>query len=166
MHRIIRGLVRRATEHVPIEMVLYDREFDSVRVIQTLSNHDVNYLIPKRITSSEREVIETMEEERQEVAVESASVHVEAGSHPLRFLYVPSTSAGERPCSRQISESGRMKLRRFVDAAAAAGRLITSINRSKAISWRRLPQKTIEYGCSTSYSQCYCTISGGLLIFC
>jgi len=64
-----------------------------MRVFQTLSNLDVNYLIPKRITSSEREVIEQMDEADQEVTVESASVHVEAGSHPMRFLYVPSTSS-------------------------------------------------------------------------
>ncbi len=92
IHRVVRRLVLRAKEHVPIETVLCDREFDSMRVFQALSNLDVNYLIPKRITSSEREVIERMEEDNQEVAVESASVHVEAGSHPMRFLYVPSTS--------------------------------------------------------------------------
>lgn len=95
IHRAVRRLVQRAKEHVPIETVLCDREFDSMRVFQTLSNLDVNYLIPKRTTSSEREVIEQMEEDNQEVAVETASVHVEAGSHPMRFLYVPSTS-GER----------------------------------------------------------------------
>ncbi|GAB7120272.1 transposase [Natrinema pallidum] len=92
IHRVVRRLVKRAKEHVPIETVLCDREFDSMRVFQTLSNLDVNYLIPKRITSSEREVIDRMDEDNQEVAVESASVHVEAGSHPMRFLYVPSTS--------------------------------------------------------------------------
>jgi IS4 transposase len=48
-------------------------------------------LIPKRINSTEREVIETMDDDEQEVAVESASVHVEAGSHQMRFVYVPST---------------------------------------------------------------------------
>lgn len=36
-----------------------------------------------------------MEEDGQEVAVESTYVHVEMGSHPIRFLYVPSTS-GEK----------------------------------------------------------------------
>lgn len=92
IHRVVRRLLLRAREHVPIETVLCDREFDSMRVFQTLSNLDVNYLIPKRITSSEREVIEQMEEDDQEVAVETASVHVEAGSHPMRFLYIPSTS--------------------------------------------------------------------------
>ncbi|WP_222913223.1 transposase [Natrinema sp. SYSU A 869] len=91
IHRVVRRLVKRAQEHVPIETVLCDREFDSQQVYQTLSNLGVNYLIPKRINSTEREVIETMDDDEQEVAVESASVHVEAGNHPMRFLYVPST---------------------------------------------------------------------------
>jgi len=45
-----------------IETVLCDREFDSIQVFQTLSNLDVNYLIPKRVSSSERDVLEQMEE--------------------------------------------------------------------------------------------------------
>ncbi|WP_115891879.1 MULTISPECIES: transposase [Haloferax] len=93
MHRIVRRLVRQAKEHVPIEMVLCDREFDSMRVFQTLSNLNVGYLIPKRTTSSEHKAIEQMEQDDQEVAVESASVHVEQGSHAMQFLYVPSTKS-------------------------------------------------------------------------
>lgn len=91
IHRVVRRLVRRASEHVPIETVLCDREFDSMDVYQTLSNLGVNYLIPKRVTSSERDAIETMETDGRDVAVERASVDVEAGSHSMRFLYVPST---------------------------------------------------------------------------
>lgn len=34
-----------------------------------------------------------MEVEGHEVAVEPASVHLDAGSHPMRFLYVPSTTS-------------------------------------------------------------------------
>nr|WP_239642058.1 transposase [Natrinema versiforme] len=90
IHRVVRRLVKRAQEHVPIETVLCDREFDSQQVLQTCPNLGVNYLIPKRINSTEREVIETMDDE-QEVAVESASVSVETGSHSMRFVYVPST---------------------------------------------------------------------------
>ncbi|NHN42978.1 transposase [Halorubellus sp. JP-L1] len=91
IHRVVRRLVTRAQEHVPIETVLCDSEFDSQRVFQTLSNLGVNYLIPKRINNPEQEVIEQMNDDEQEVAVETASVHVEAGSHQMRFLYVPST---------------------------------------------------------------------------
>ena len=92
VHRVVRRLVQRAKEHVPVETVLCDREFDSKRVYQTLSNLGVNYLVPTRITSSEREAIETMEADGRNVAVESVSVHVESGSHSMQFLYVPSTS--------------------------------------------------------------------------
>jgi hypothetical protein len=92
IHRVVRRLVTRAKEHVPIETVLCDREFDSKNVYQTLSNLGVNYLIPKRVTSTEREAIETMDADGQAVAVESASVHLESGSHSMQFLYVPSTS--------------------------------------------------------------------------
>lgn len=92
IHRVVRRLVQQAKQHVPIETVLCDREFDSMRVFQTLSNLGVNYLIPKRINNAERDVIETMEGNGRGVAVESVSVHVESGSHSMRFLYVPSTS--------------------------------------------------------------------------
>jgi IS4 transposase len=71
--------------------VLCDREFDSVDVFQTLSNLGVNYLMPKRITSTEREAIETMDADSREVAVERAPADVKMGSHSMRFLYVPST---------------------------------------------------------------------------
>lgn len=95
VHRTVGRLVRRAKEHAQIETVLCDREFDSMRVYQTLSNLGVNYLIPKRIASTEQEAIETMAHDNHEVAVESAVVDVESGSHPMRFLYVPSTK-GDR----------------------------------------------------------------------
>ena len=91
IHRVVRRLVRRAKQHVPIETVLCDRDFDSMRVLQTLSNPGVNYLIPKRITRTEKEVIKTMEGDREDVAVESASVHVGLGEHSMQFLYIPST---------------------------------------------------------------------------
>jgi len=95
VHRVVRRLVRRAKEHLPIETVLCDREFDSMAVFQTLSNLDVNYLIPKRISRDEREAIAQMEEDSQDVAVERVSVDVTIGSHAMRFLYVPSTK-GDR----------------------------------------------------------------------
>jgi hypothetical protein len=62
-------------------------------VFQSLDNLGVNYLIPKRINSPERDVIEQMADDGEAVAVESVPLHVERGSHELRFLYVPSTSS-------------------------------------------------------------------------
>lgn len=42
IHHTVRRLLLRAKKHVPIEMTLCDREFDSKAVYQTLSNLDVN----------------------------------------------------------------------------------------------------------------------------
>ena len=92
IHRVVRRLIRRAQKHVPIEIVLCDREFDSMQTFQTLSNLGVNYLIPKRISNQERDAINQMEEDRMDVAVQTATVHTDGGSHSMRFLYVPSNS--------------------------------------------------------------------------
>lgn len=94
IHSVVRRLVKRAKEHVSIETILCDREFDSQRVFQSLSNLGVNYLIPTRIGPNERDALETMEEDGEATAVESASVHLETGSHEMRYLYVPSTARG------------------------------------------------------------------------
>jgi len=166
VHRVVRRLVRRAQEHVPIEMVLCDREFDSKAVYQTLSNLDVNYLIPKRIHSVERENIETMDEDGEEVAVESTSVHVDHGSHAMQFLYCPRRKERGQRSLRRTSQSAPRKLRRSAAATAAAGRSKTSTRASRTTSWRRPPRKITECGCSTLYSRCCCTISGGSPIFC
>ena len=49
-----------------------------------------NHLIPKRVSSSERNVLEQGREDDQE-AVASAPVRVETGSDSKQFLYVPSS---------------------------------------------------------------------------
>ena len=76
-----RPLVRRAKRHIPIGTVLCDREFDPMDVFKTLSNLGTNYPILERIIRTEREAIATMEDDGQDLVAESASVHVEAGSH-------------------------------------------------------------------------------------
>jgi len=165
VHRVVRRLVRRAQEHVPVRWCCAT-EFDSKAVYQTLSNLNVNYLIPKRIHSAERENIETMDEDGQEVAVESASIHVDHGSHAMQFLYVPSTKEKGQRSLRRTSQSAPRKLRRSAAGTVVAGRLRTSTRASRTISWRRPPRKITECGYSTSCSRCYCTISGGSLISC
>ncbi len=47
------------------------------------SNRHMNYLISKRIHSTEREVIDQMDTDCHDVAVEFASVSVDAGSHAM-----------------------------------------------------------------------------------
>nr|WP_206043656.1 hypothetical protein [Haloarcula rubripromontorii] len=124
----------RAKDYVPIETVLCDREFDSMHVYQTLSNLNVNYLIPKRTSSTEREAIETMEADGQDTAVEMASVDVETGSHPMRFLYVPSTKGDGTAVFATNLRWDRTRLNRSVGATAAAGRSKTSISPSRPTS--------------------------------
>jgi len=52
IHRVVRRLVARAKIHVPIETVLCDRDFDSMRVFQTLQNLDDNSLVPNASPAS------------------------------------------------------------------------------------------------------------------
>jgi len=166
IHRVVRRLVKRAKEHVPIETVLCDREFDSMRVFQTLSNLGVNYLIPKRITSSEREVIERMDEDNQEVAVESASVHVEAGSHPMRFLYVPSTSGEGTTVFATNLRVGPDEAETFCRRYSRRWQIENEYKSIKGDFLAKTSSRITACGCSTSCSRCCCTISGGSRTFC
>ena len=161
IHRTVRRLVRRAKEHVPIETVLCDREFDSIQVFQTLSNLDVNYLIPKRVSSSEQDVLEQMEEDGQEVAVESASVHVESGSHPMRLLYVPSTSGEGTAVFTTNVRVGLEEAEAFCKRYSRRWQTEIEYKSIKGAFSRRPPRKTTVFVCSTSCSRCCCTISGG-----
>lgn len=105
LNSTVRRLVTRAKEHVPIETVLYDREFDGI--YQTLSNLGVNYLVPKRINNTEQETIEMMQTEGQAFAAESASVRVETGSHLMQFLYVYRSKVMRKLSLRRILELGQ-----------------------------------------------------------
>nr|WP_276410944.1 transposase [Halomicroarcula sp. XH51] len=111
VHRVIRRMVRRANEHVPIETVLCDREFDSMDVYQTLSNLDVNYLIPKRVTSSERDAIETMKADGRDVAVERTSVDVEVA---LNAVSARAIDEDRRNCRIRNESEGRPRRGRDV----------------------------------------------------
>lgn len=166
IHRVVRRLVTRAQKHVPIETVLCDREFDSWQVFQTFSNLGVNYLIPKRINSTEREIIETMDDDEQEVAMESASVHVEAGSYSMRFLYVPSTKGDGTAVFATNLGSDRTRQRRTVDGTAVAGRSRTNTRASRTTFSRRPRRRTTGSGCSTSCSPYCYMISGDSRTFC
>ena len=134
IHQVVRRLVQRAKKLVPIETVLCDSEFDSKAVYQTLSNLGVNYLVPKRVHSTENWVIETVEVENQDVAVESATVHLDTGSHAMQLLYVPSTkSDGAAVFATNLALVLR-KPRQSVVGTVLGGRSRTSTNRSRTTS--------------------------------
>ena len=63
-----------------------------MRVFQTLSNLDRHYLVPARVTSTERTAIDAMQPNGQGIAVESASRHIESRSHAIWLYYVPLTN--------------------------------------------------------------------------
>jgi len=85
-------------------------EFDSIQVFQTLSNLDVNYLIPKRVSSSNRMYLNKWRKTTKRWLLSRLLSMWESGSHPMQLLYVPSTSGEGQPSSRRISESVPRKL--------------------------------------------------------
>ena len=132
------------------------------RRLGTKFNLGVNYLIPERLTSTEREVIETMKNDGENVAVESVLCTLSRESTRCSFCTFRRRKVMEQLCLRRISESGRRKPSRSVGATAAAGRSKMSTNSSSTTSSQRHSQRIIAYGYSTSYSRYYSTISGVL----
>jgi hypothetical protein len=153
IHRVVRRLVARAKIHVPIETVLCDREFDSMRVFQTLQNLDDNSFVPKRITSTERDAIDQMEADGQDVAVETASVNVEWGSHELGFLYVPSSSGEGTAVFATGLAVGPEEAETFCRRYSRRWQIKNMYKSLSTISSRRLPRSTTACGCSTSFTR-------------
>jgi hypothetical protein len=139
---VVRRLVARAKIHVPIETVLCDREFDSMRVFQTLQNLDDNSFVPKRITSTERDAIDQMEADGQDVAVETASVNVEWGSHELGFLYVPSSSGEGTAVFATGLAVGPEEAETFCRRYSRRWQIENMYKSLSTISSRRLPRRT------------------------
>jgi len=113
------------------------------------------------ITAQLREVVETMEADGQAVAVESASVRVEAGSHSMWFLYVPSTKGDGTAVFVTNLSIRPEEAESFCRPTADAGGSKTGTSRSRTISLRRPPGTIIACGFSTSCSRCCSTMSGG-----
>ena len=111
--------------------------------------------------SSEQDVLEQMEEDGQEVAVESASVHVESGSHPMRLLYVPSTSGEGTAVFTTNVRVGLEEAEAFCKRYSRRWQTEIEYKSIKGAFSRRPPRKTTVFVCSTSCSRCCCTISGG-----
>ncbi len=88
-HRTVRRLVRRAKQFVSIDLVLADRGFESLQVYQTLDNLGVTYLFPKVETAPVQRCLEQMEQEGEDICVESVTVRARNGSHECRGLFVP-----------------------------------------------------------------------------
>jgi len=166
IHRVVRWLVQRAEGHVPVETVLCDREFDSKRAYQTLSNIGVNYLIPKRINSTEREAIETMEADGQAVAIESASAHIESGTHSIQFLYVPSTSGEGTTVFTTNLRVEPEEAKSFCRRYSHRWQIENEYKSIKCDFLANHPRRITVHGCSILYSRWCSTTSGGSPISC
>ncbi len=126
----------------------------------------MNYLIPKRIHSDEREAIETMDENGQEVAVESATVHVDHGSHAMQFLYVPSTKGeGTAVFATNLSVEPD-EVETFTRRYSRRWQIENEYKSIKNDFLAKTSSKDYRVRRSTSCSRCCCTTSGGSLISC
>lgn len=90
-HEIVQRLLDRASQHVDIHTVLCDRGFDAHEVRQVIEDFGATYLMPRRKFEKEKQAIRKMGRDGERVAVESATLNTELGSHEVDFLYVPKT---------------------------------------------------------------------------
>lgn len=94
---IVDRLLDQAQQHVDINKVFADREFDAHEVRHLIDKHDLYYVIGKRKQSSEdKENIEEVEQHPViDARVEYASLTVDGETHDLSIMYVPKDAAIE-----------------------------------------------------------------------
>jgi hypothetical protein len=94
---IVDRLLEQAQQHVDINKVFADREFDTHGVRHVIDQRDLYYVIGKKKQSTEdKENIEEVEEDPViDVRVEYASLTVDGHTHDLSIMYVPTDAAIE-----------------------------------------------------------------------
>lgn len=92
---LIDDLLDQAKQHVDINKVYADREFDSYEVRHRINQHDVFYVIGKRNQANEDRVAitKTIEHEVADVSVEQGTLTYEGETHDISFIYVPKDTA-------------------------------------------------------------------------
>lgn len=92
-HQIVAELLVRALDLVDVHMVHVDRGFDARLVWQVIGNLGLHFLGPKSRYSLEEEVIDQLNDEVIDVAVEHAQIQTAAGGldQELSIIYLPST---------------------------------------------------------------------------
>jgi len=88
-------LLEQAEQHVDINKVFADREFDSYEVRHRIDQHDAFYVIGKRKQAeADRVAIEkTVEHEAADASVEQGWLTYEGERQPVTFIYVPKDTA-------------------------------------------------------------------------
>jgi len=88
-------LLEQAEQHVDINKVFADREFDSHEVRYRINQHDQYYVIGKRKQAQADKVVieKTVDHEVADVSVEHGWLTYEGDQHPVSFIYVPKDTA-------------------------------------------------------------------------
>jgi hypothetical protein len=91
---VVDRLLSEAQKHVDLHLVLADRGFDGHAVLDTIDQHGLEYLIPKRKYRADLEGISKVEAHpTSDVGVEpDVELRVDGRCHEVNFLYVPSTT--------------------------------------------------------------------------
>jgi hypothetical protein len=92
-HQIVAELLVRALDLIDVHMVYADRGFDAKLVWQVVGNLGLHFLGPKSRYSLEEEVIDRLNDEVIDVAVEHAQIQTAVGGldQELSIIYLPST---------------------------------------------------------------------------
>lgn len=95
---LVDRLLTQAKQHVDINKLYADREFDSYEVRHVVDQHDIFYVIgKKRQSNADRVGIEeTLAHESADVSVEHGTLTYEGESHEVSFIYVPKDSAKDK----------------------------------------------------------------------
>lgn len=94
---LVDALLAQAEQHVEINKVYADREFDALEVRHVVDQRDDFYVIPKRKQAkADRVAIEkTVEHDVADVSVEHGTLTYDGETHDISFIYVPTDAASE-----------------------------------------------------------------------
>ena len=93
--QLVERLLEQAEQHVDINKVFADRDFDSYEVRHRINQHDQFYVIGKRKQANADKVAieKTIYHETADVSVEQGWLTYEGDRQPISFLYVPKDTA-------------------------------------------------------------------------
>lgn len=92
LEEIVDRLLEQAQQYLDLDIVLFDREFYSHSVFNTVDQRDITYITPKMLYETDYANIQDIEEHPSaDAAVEHGVVSNDGvREHELEFLYVPS----------------------------------------------------------------------------
>jgi len=95
---LVDRLVEQAEQHVDINKVFADREFDSYEVRHEVDQHDTFYVIGKRKQADADKVTieKTVEHETADVTVEHGTLTYEGETHDISFMYIPKDTSKDK----------------------------------------------------------------------